>query len=599
MTIEAYLTLAVAIILLLALAFRVAAVDLLALTCLTALVAIGELTGSSKLPTAADAVAGFGNPGLVTIGLLFAVVAGLEMTGGTELGTNWLLRRARTLRSALGRLLAPIAVLSAFLNNTPVVAAMIPVVSDLSKRVSSPSSRLLLPLSYATVLGGTATLMGTSTNLIVAGMYQETFAGRNDVASLGFFAPAIVGVPAAIIGVIYMWLMAERLIPDRQAAVSAADDPRRYTAEVEIQVGGPLEGRTIEQAGLRNLPGLYIAEIQRSDGTIAAAKPREKLFGGDVLILVGNLESVVDLRKTRGLVPPDDQPRKLQVPAWKRTLVEAVVSPRCSLLGKTIRGGQFRSHYNAAVVAMARGDKQLSGKLGDVRLEVGDVLLLEASPSFLHRRSESRDFFLVSRVDRGNVRRPERAPIAIGVLLAMVVAVVVFGVELLAAAMIAAVAMIGLRCCTTTEARRSIDWSVLIVIGSTLGIGRAMETSGAAASVAGGLVTLAGNHPMAVFAMVYLATMLCTELITNNAAAALMFPIAITTASSVGIDPAAMAITVMIAASSSFLTPFGYQTNTMVYTVGGYRAVDYVRFGLPLTLIVFATTMTVMALFYL
>ncbi|MEM9825411.1 MAG: SLC13 family permease [Planctomycetota bacterium] len=589
---EAYLTVAVAGLLLVALAMRVASVDLLALACLAILVVTGNLTQSDKLPTPEQAVSGFGNAGLVTIAFLFAVVTGLEMTGGTELATGWLLRPARSLRGAQLRLFPPIAILSAFLNNTPVVAAMIPIIDDLGKRIGVSSSRLLLPISYATILGGMTTLLGTSTNLIVADEFAKLPENMVSGTRLGFFAPAAIGLPAAVLGIIYLVLASEWFLSERKPPVSVSDDPRQYTVEVEVEAGGPLVGRTIEQAGLRNLPGLYIAEIQRDDGTIAAAKPNVKLRAADVLILVGNLESVVDLRKIRGLDTPDGQARKLKAPAWRRTLVEAVVSPRCSLLGKTIRQGRFRSHYNAAVVAVARGDKRLSGKLGDVRLETGDVLLLEASPSFLHRRAESRDFFLVSRVEGAQVRRPERAWVSLLIVAAMVVIAALTPIKILTASMVAAIAMVGLRCCTTTEARRSIDWSVLIVIGSMIGIGDAMHRSGAAKAIAEGLVSLAGDQPLLAMAMIYIATSLCTEMITNIAAALLMFRIAISTSTAMELaDPTVMVIIVMIAASASFLTPFGYQTNTMVYTVGGYRPIDYLKFGLPLSLIVFATTM--------
>ncbi len=552
-----------------------------------------NVSGSSLLPTPQQAVAGFGNQGLVTIGLLFAVVAGLEFTGGTELATGWFLNKAKGLTGALSRLLIPVAALSAFMNNTPVVVALMPVVNDLSRRISSSSSRLLLPMSYAAILGGMCTLIGTSTNLIVAELNQQAIEGGLNTKPLGFFSPAAVGVPATILGLLYMVITSRWLIPERRPAVSISDDPRRYTVEVQVEEHGPLVGRTIEEAGLRHLPGLYIAEIQRENGIIAAAKPNERLQANDVLILVGALESVVDLRKIRGLTTSDDQARKLQVPAWRRTLVEAVVSTRCALLGKTIRQGQFRSHYNAAVVAVARGDKKLTGKLGDVRLEVGDVLLLEASPSFLHRRSESRDFFLVSAVQEGSVRRPERAWISVSILLVMVLAATLTEVSILTAALAAAVAMVLLRCCTTSEARRSIDWSVLIVIGSAIGIGSALEKSQAAAAIAYGLLDLASGNPLLALIAVYLATMFCTELITNNAAAVLMFPIAINAATGLGSNPAAFVIVVMIAASASFLSPFGYQTNMMVYGVGGYRVVDYIKFGLPLSLIVFAVTILI------
>lgn len=590
---EAWLSLAVALLLLVSLALRLAANDLLAVTCLGILMVAQNVTGTNLLPTPQQAVAGFGNQGLITIALLFAVVAGLEFTGGTELATGWFLNQAKGLSGALCRLLIPVATLSAFMNNTPVVLALMPIVGDLARRISSTSSRLLLPLSYAAILGGMCTLIGTSTNLIVADLNQQAIESGLNAQPLGFFAPAAVGIPATMLGLLYMIVASRWLIPDRRPAVSVSDDPRQYTVEVQVEQAGPLVGKTIEEAGLRHLPGLYIAEIQREDGVIAAAKPDQRLEANDVLILVGALESVVDLRKIRGLTTGDDQARKLKIPAWQRTLVEAVVSSRCALLGKTIREGKFRSHYNAAVVAVARGDKRLTGKLGDVRLEVGDVLLLEASPSFLHRRRESRDFFLVSAVQQGTVRRPERAWISIFILLAMVLTATLTELSILTAALVAAVAMVGFRCCTTTEARRSIDWSVLLVIGSAIGIGTALEQSQAAASLAKGLLSLAAGDPMLALVAIYLSTMLCTELITNNAAAVLMFPIAISAASGLGAHPTPFVIVVMIAASASFLSPFGYQTNMMVYGVGGYRVIDYLKFGLPLSLIVFAVTMLI------
>jgi di/tricarboxylate transporter len=590
---EAWLTIAVACTLLVGLALRVAATDLLALFCLGILVLVQNITGSDGLPTPEQAVAGFGNQGLITIALLFAVVAGLECTGGTELATGWFLNKAKNLTTAQARLFVPVAVLSGFLNNTPVVVALMPVVNDLAKRISASTSRLLLPLSYAAILGGMCTLIGTSTNLIIADLNTQAIANGSIAKPLHFFSPAAVGIPATIIGLIYMMIASRWLLPERRPAVSVSDDPRQYTVEMQVDPTGPLVGRSIEEAGLRHLPGLYIAEIQREDGVIAAAKPNERLRPDDVLILVGALESVVDLRKIRGLTIPDDQARKLEVPAWRRTLVEAVVSTRCGLLGKTIREGSFRSHYNAAVVAVARGDKRLTGKLGDVRLEVGDVLLLEASPSFLHRRRESRDFFLVSAVEQGTVRRPEKAWISITILLLMILAATTTGISILTAALLAAVAMVAFRCCTTGEARRSVDWSVLIVIGAAIGIGMAMEQSQAAQGIAMGLLGIAGENPMLTLAAVYLTTMLCTELITNNAAAVLMFPIALEAATGLEANPTPFVITVMIAASASFITPFGYQTNLMVYGVGGYRFFDYVRFGLPLSIIVFMVTMLI------
>ncbi|WP_168566334.1 SLC13 family permease [Crateriforma spongiae] len=588
---ESLLTVAVVIGLMAGLALRVAAAELLALAALAVLVVAGSLVPGAALPTPAEAFQGFGSESLVTIALLFVVVAGLELTGGAELATGWFLNGARKPVDARMRLLVPVAVVSGFLNNTPVVAGMLPVVNDLSKKIGDSSSRFLMPMSYAAILGGMCTLIGTSTNMVI----RDLYVGQTG-QPLGFFTPAWIGVPATVVGLVYL-IFGSRLLPDRKPGVSLADDPQQYTVEMQVERGGNLVGKTIEQAGLRRLPGLYVAEIQRVDeqgeSRIVAARPGERLWADDVLILVGALESVVDLKKIRGLITPDDQARKLQVPAWRRTLVEAVVSPRCSSLGKSIRESRFRSRYNAAVVAVARGGKRVEGKLGDIRLEVGDVLLLEASPSFLHRQQTSRDFYLVSQVEQGAVRRPERAWTAITIVLLMVFAAAFTAVPISVAALVAAVATVATRCCRSDEARRSVDWAILIVIGAAIGIGSALEKSGAAKAIADGLLSLAGRHPYYCLAAVYLATMICTEFVTNVAAATLMFYIATQTAANLNVDETPFVIAVMIAASASFLTPFGYQTNAMVYGVGGYRFGDYVRFGLPLTLIVFAVAMVV------
>lgn len=585
---EAWFSIAIAVCLLLGLALRLASTDLLAIGCLALLVLVQDLSGSPNLPSLGKLVAGFGNPALITVGLLFAVVAGLELTGATDLATSWLLRRPKGLADAQIRLLTPVAALSAFLNNTPIVAAMLPVVTDLGKRTGISTSQFFLPLSYAAVLGGMCSTIGTSTNLLVNSKIQE--AGGEP---LGFLEPGIVGLPAALIGLVYMLVLSRYLLPNRKPAVSLQDDPRQYTVEMEVSPGGPLVDQRIEDAGLRHLPGLFLAEIQRDGESLPAVAPSERLRAGDLLLFVGQLDSVVDLQKIRGLSASDGQSQKLNVPAWHRKLVEAVVSPRCSWVGKSIREARFRTNYGAAVIAVARGDQRLLGKIGDIELQPGDVLLLEAAPAFFRNPRYRTDFFLVSAVDNGVVRRPERAWWGLAILVSMVLLAATGVLEILTASLIAALAMILARCCTTDEARRSIDWSILLVIGSALGIGLALESSGAAEAISRGLLSFAGANPWLALAAIYIATMVCTELITNNAAALIMFPIGWETAGTLDVNPLPFAVAVMIAASAGFSTPFGYQTNLMVYGPGGYRMTDYLRFGLPLNALVFIVAMIV------
>jgi di/tricarboxylate transporter len=544
------------------------------------------VTGTARLPNPAQAVAGFGNSGLITVGLLFVVVAGLVRTGAMTLITEPLLGRPRSLRSAQLRLLGPVTGLSAFLNNTPVVAMFLPVVSDLAKRSGLPPSRLFLPLSYASILGGMCTLIGTSTNLVVDGMLTAQTGQHN----LGIFDLAWIGVPAAAVGLVYILTFSGRLLPGHGAPISMEDDPRRYTAEVIVQPGGPLVGMSVEEAGLRRLQGLFLAEIERNGEILPAVSPRERLHAEDRLVFVGVVESVVDLHRIRGLQPAADQLFKLKGPRSERCLVEAVVSPQCPLAGRSVREGRFRQMYNAVVVAVARGGQRLSGKIGDIVLQPGDTLLLETHPEFLNNHRNTRDFYLVSQVRDSTPPRHERAATALTVLAAMVIVSATGLLSMLNAALLAAGAILATGCCTGDEARRTIDWSVLVVIGTALGIGQALAQSGAAPALAHGLISLAGGHAWLVLLAVFVVTSLFTEVITNNAAAVLVFPVAYSASNGLGVDFMPFAICIMIAASASFSSPIGYQTNLMVYGPGGYRFADYLRFGIPLNLLVMVVT---------
>ncbi|MGE3316553.1 MAG: SLC13 family permease, partial [Planctomycetaceae bacterium] len=448
-------------------------------------------------------------------------------------------------------------------------------------------------LSYAAVFGGICTLIGTSTNLVVNG-----FLLRDNLPGLKMFDLAWVGIPCSLVGIAYLVLLGRWLLPDRKPAISLSDDPRQYTVEMIVDAGGPLVGKSIEAAGLRHLPGLYLAEIDRGGEILAAVAPKTKLQAEDRLVFAGILESVVDLRRIRGLSPATNQTFKLDAPRTQRCMIEAVVSDRCPLVGKTIREGRFRTNYNAAVLALARSGKRIAGKLGDIELRPGDTLLLEAHGDFVTNQRNSSDFFLVSRVENSSPPRHEKAPIALTILIALVLLVSLEWVDMLSAGLIALCLMVFSRCCTGTEARQAIDWQVLITIGAALGIGAAIKMSGLAEAVSGNLIGLAGGKPWMVLAMVYFVTLLFTELLTNNAAAALVYPIAITTASRLEVSYMPFIIVIMIAASSGFATPFGYQTHMMVYGPGGYRFSDFLRVGIPLDMLFMAVSVAITPIFF-
>lgn len=558
-----------------------------------------------------EALAGFSNEGMVTVAILYIVGAGVRETGGVDWIAKGLFGRPKSMLGAIMRLVFPTMGLSAFMNNTPLVAMLLPAVGDFAKTQRIAPSKLMIPLSYAAILGGTMTLIGTSTNLVVQGLIIKTLGPG---AKLGMFDISWVGVPAALIGGVYVVFAARYLLPDRRPALSTTDDPKEYTVEMQVESDSPLVGSTIESAGLRHLPGLFLAEIHRGQSTLPAVSPRETLRAGDHLLFVGVVESIVELQRIRGLVPAADDVFQLKAPRPERCLIEAVVSNSCPLVGMTIRESRFRSHYNAVVVAVARNGERLHQKIGDVVLHPGDVLLVEGHPSFADQHRDSRDFFLVSKIEESTPPKHELAYLAVGLLLAMVFAVSGKDIlelvssaipslapltsalpqpTMLVSAMVAAALMLITRCVSIETARKSIDWDVLLAISASFALGTALDKSGAAKMIAESTSALAGGSPLYSLVLIYFITLVVTELITNNAAAALMFPFALATAKTLDVSYLPFVVAVMMAASAGFATPIGYQTNLMVYGPGGYKFSDYVKVGVPLDLLIMAITVAI------
>jgi di/tricarboxylate transporter len=601
---KAQFTLGLVVMLFFLLAFSSLAPDIILLLGVVILLAL-DVVGTS------DALAGLSNEGMVTVAVLYVVGAGVRETGGVDWIAKRLFGRPKSLPGALVRIVFPAMGLSAFMNNTPLVAMLLPAVGDFAKSNRIAPSKLMIPLSYAAILGGTMTLIGTSTNIVVQGMMIKTL---GEDAKLGMFDIAWVGVPAAIVGGIYIVFAAQYLLPDRRPALSTQDDPKEFTVEMQVAADSPLVGQSIEQAGLRHLPGLFLAEIDREGNAIPAVSPREVLRAGDRLLFVGVVESIVELQRIRGLVPATDEVFHLKTPRTQRCLIEAVVSNTCPLIGQTIRESRFRTHYNAVIVAVARNGERLHQKIGDITVRAGDVLLVEAHPSFADQQRNSRDFFLVSKLDQSSPPKHELALVAVGILAAMVLAV--SGQDLLSiaayvvpalqpavdwfpsysmflAALMAAAAMLFTRCVSLETARQSIDWEVLLAIAASFALGTALDKTGAARMIADQTALLAGGNAWVSLGLIYVVTLIVTELITNNAAAALMFPFALATADKLGVSYLPFVIAVMMAASAGFATPIGYQTNLMVYGPGGYRFSDYLKVGVPLDILIGMVTVAI------
>jgi di/tricarboxylate transporter len=401
------------------------------------LAALGILLTSGILETNA-ALAGFSNAGMVTVAVLYMVVTGLQQTGALA----WISQRVLGLpngeKAALLRLMPPIIGLSAFLNNTPVVAMFIPVVKDWCRKLSISPSKLMIPLSYAAIFGGVCTLIGTSTNLVVNGL----LIANTDHPGLRMFDIALVGLPCVLAGIAFLYLAQGPLLPIRKPVIGNADELRQYTVEMVVTPQSPLAGTTVEDAGLRHLPGLYLAEIVRGNQVIPAVSPKEVLRENDQLVFVGIVDSVIDLHHMRGLQPATDQVFKLDSPRTQRCMIEAVVSNTCPLVNKTIREGRFRSRYKAVVLAVARNGERLLGKIGDIILEPGDNLLLEADLMFLERQRASKDFYLISSIPDSEPLRHEKAPWAIAILLGMVILAAFGWLSMLKAATLAAMVML-------------------------------------------------------------------------------------------------------------------------------------------------------------
>ncbi len=540
----------------------------------------------SSVLSPAQALAGLSNEGMITVGVLYVVVSGLRETGAIGWMVQSVLGNPGSNAHAQVRLMGPVAAMSAFLNNTPVVAMFIPAVNDWARRNRLSVSKLMIPLSYASIAGGTCTLIGTSTNLVVNGMLIEETGG----SGMALLELASVGIPVVALLFGFILLTSDWLLPDRVPAISRYDDAREYTVEMLVEKDSALSGKTVEQAGLRQLPGLFLIEIDRDGLIMPAVSSYEVLQDGDRLVFAGVVASVVDLQKIRGLQPASKQIYKLDSPRQDRVLVEAVVSDSCPVAGKSVRAGRFRNLYNAVIIAVARNGRRINEKIGDIVLRPGDTLLLEAHHSFAQQQHNSRDFFLVSAIEDTSPPQHHKALLAIGILGLMVLSVTTGWLSMLKAALLAAGLMILTRCTTGRAARQSVDWQILIVIAASFGLGVALQDSGAARQVAVTLIELAGGNAWASLALTFAVTALLSAVATNSVAAVIMFPIAMTTAASLEVNMMPFVVTLMVAASASFATPIGYQTNLMVFGVGGYRFADYLRIGLPLTLLVGVTT---------
>ena len=576
MSIDAWLTLAVTAVMVVAMLRGLAPPSLALLGAAIVLMVLGVTEPE-------QALSGFANPAPFTVGALLVVARAVHETGALAPALSTMLGGGRSFVRAGVRLLVPTAVASAFLSNTSIVAILTPAVLEWTDRQGMPPSRYLMPLSFAAVLGGTMTVLGTSTNVAVAGLVESA-----GMAPIGLFEVAKLGLPLTVVGLVVIIVLAPRVLPPRAGPRgSLGAGSREYTVEMVVEPGGALDGAEVESGGLRSLSGVYLVELERPGYTIAPVSPRTVLRGEDRLRFVGRVDDVVDLHTIDGLRSSEDG-QLAQLGTDTGAIYEVVLGQSSPVVGQTIRDSEFRGHYQAAVLAVHRAGRRIDAKLGDVQLRVGDTLLLIGGDDFESQWGEQPDFLLVSGVGDLARRGIQRRAFVVAPIVVVMVALAGTGVlTLLEAALLAALSVVALRVLTPIQARNAIDLDIVVTIAAAFGLAAAIQQSGLADQFAMGIVDIfEGLGPRGVLLGLVLATIVLTELVTNSAAAVLMFPVAIAAAQATGLDPRSTAIAIAITASASFLTPIGYQTNIMVYGPGGYRFADYARLGAPLSLTV-------------
>jgi len=547
--------------------------------------------------TPSEILRGFANEQVAVVIILLVIGDIIKRTAVVELIFDRFFRKAKSSKGFLSRMMIIISGFSAFLNNTPLVAVMIPYVHNWCRRNNISPSKFMIPLSYAAILGGCATLIGTSTNLIVNGLVVEQTI-TPDLEELKIFDFVAVGFPMIIIGYIYILLFGNRLLPDKPDLITAfSTSKREYLIEAKIKEKSTLIGKTVEESQLRGQPGFYLMELWRRGFKITEFNRDLLLDKGDLLVFAGDTQVIADMINTdSGLVIPE---AGMLAKRTRTEIIEVVVSQNSTLINNTVRGTNFRSRYDAAILSVHRNGEMLTGKVGDTILKAGDVLLLYSGELFVSRSMQTEDFYFISKVREILKTEWWKNAILLGGLLMAILLSSLQVVPLFISLLVILVASMLMNLTSPRDIPKSIDYNLAIIIVLSLALGTAMVKSGAADLVASGIINLfAPLGKIGILTGIYLITSVLAAYITSKAAAAIIFPISLATAVTLDLDPVPFVLVVAYGAAANFMTPVGFQTNLMVYGPGGYSFKDFFRIGAPLTLLYMITTVIILTLIY-
>lgn len=536
-------------------------------------------------------LSGFSSSSVVLVGALFVVIAGLVHTGVMQWIVRYCLGTPKSYNMAIFRLMTPVAALSSFLNNTTVVALFINVVKIWAKKLNVAPSKLLIPLSYASGMGGICTLIGTPPNLLISGFYMD-----QTHEQLSIFTPTLAGLFCLTVGILATIAM-KKLIPERTSPEEALENSQNYTVELLVPSDAKFIGETLKDAGLFQVEGGHIIEIIRFDKEIISPVSEDEfIFGGDRLVFSGQVDEILKLRNSHQLVNAAHHVFSVNEVDSNRKLRMANVRFSSSLVGTRMVDTDFEERNNMVLIAIAREGERINQSPREIVIEKGDTLLLECPPRSKSESALTPDlqFFESSLIPQEGKKTLTSSLI----LLVMIICSSLNIIPLLQASFLAAFAMIILRCCSINQARESIDWGLLMVFAGSISLGSAIEYTGIASKIAEGILSVCGSNPMFALAGICFAATFLTEFTSNTATAAIFFPITYQIAVTLGVNPLTFCIALMIAVSSSFATPIGSPTHMMVYGPGGYRFVDFMRIGLPMNFIILAADLFIVPLLF-